>query len=99
MGNIQWMVNTHSQKTNITDVRIRQSCKPFGVIHKSECLGDWYMQWKKNGRGTNYPSKWLDSQFWCIAAMCQCRVLCQNELNLGVDQWIIRTIMMHGCYW
>ena len=30
------MVNTHSQKTNITDSR--QSCKSFGIIDKSECL-------------------------------------------------------------
>ena len=33
---LQWMVNTHSQKINITDSR--QSCISFGIIDKSECF-------------------------------------------------------------
>ena len=40
-------MNIHNHKSNITDVKIRQSCKPFGVIDESECFGDWYMQWKE----------------------------------------------------
>ena len=36
MEYLQWMVNIHSQKTNVTDSR--QSRKSFGIIDKSECF-------------------------------------------------------------
>ena len=51
MEYLQWMENTHSQKTNITDAR--QSRKSIGIIDKSECFSynslifSKYLKWAK----------------------------------------------------